>query len=58
MEEKINADVQTKLENIDRPCDELSFDMGDISDMYENGTLNESEKSLFINTLKKNCRKI
>lgn len=52
MEEKINADVQTKLENIDRPCDELSFDMGDISDMYENGTLNESEKSLFINTLK------
>lgn len=52
MEEKINADVRIKLENRERPCDELSFDLGEISDMYENGTLNESEKSLFINTLK------
>jgi hypothetical protein len=52
MKEKINTDVKKKLENIDKHISDLTFDMGDISDMYENGTLNESEKSLFINTLK------
>ena len=39
MKEKINTDVKKKLENIDKHISDLTFDMGDISDMYENGTL-------------------
>lgn len=52
MKEKINTDVKKKLENINKHISDLTFDVGDIFDMYTNGELNEAEKRLFVKTLK------